>query len=61
MILCLQVLPLVFPPSILYYVKNLISIYKMYVTLKFKNEYRHHFDFIVIICPTLRYNSTYKS
>ena len=24
-------------------------------------EYRNHFDFIVIICPTLRYNSTYKS
>ena len=26
-----------------------------------KNEYRNHFYFIVIICPTLRYNSTYKS
>ena len=26
-----------------------------------RNEYRHHFDFIVIICPTLRYKSTYKS
>ena len=26
-----------------------------------ENEYRHNFDFIVIICPTLRYNSTYKS
>ena len=26
-----------------------------------ENEYRHHFNFIVIICPTLRYNSTYKS
>ena len=24
-------------------------------------EYRNHFDFIVIICPTLRYSSTYKS
>ena len=24
-----------------------------------ENEYRNHFDFIVIICPTLRYNSTY--
>ena len=24
-------------------------------------EYRNHFDFIVIICPTLRYNSTCKS
>ena len=26
-----------------------------------ENEYRHNFNFIVIICPTLRYNSTYKS
>ena len=26
-----------------------------------ENEYRNHFYFIVIICPTLRYNSTYKS
>ena len=26
-----------------------------------RNEYRHHFDFIVIICPTLRYKCTYKS
>ena len=26
-----------------------------------ENEYRNHFDFIVIICPTLRYNSMYKS
>ena len=26
-----------------------------------ENEYINHFDFIVIICPTLRYNSTYKS
>ena len=26
-----------------------------------ENEYRNHFDFIVKICPTLRYNSTYKS
>ena len=25
-----------------------------------ENEYRNHFDFIVIICPTLRYNSSYK-
>ena len=33
-ILFLQILPLVFPPSILYNVKNLISINKMYVTLK---------------------------
>ena len=26
-----------------------------------ESEYRDHFDFIVTICPTLRYNSTYKS
>ena len=26
-----------------------------------ETEYRNHFGFIVIICPTLRYNSTYKS
>ena len=26
-----------------------------------ENEYRNHFDFIIIICPTLRYSSTYKS
>ena len=26
-----------------------------------KTEYRNHLDFIIIICPTLRYNSTYKS
>ena len=26
-----------------------------------ETEYKNHFDFIVIICPTLRYNSTYKN
>ena len=26
-----------------------------------ENEYRNFFDFIVIVCPTLRYNSTNKS
>ena len=26
-----------------------------------ESEYFNHFDFIIIICPTLRYNSTYKS
>ena len=25
-----------------------------------ENEYRNHFNFIIIICLTLRYNSTYK-
>ena len=26
-----------------------------------ENEYRNHFDCIVIICPTLAHNETYKS
>ena len=26
-----------------------------------ETEYRNHFNFIVITCPTLKYNSTYKS
>ena len=26
-----------------------------------ENEYRNHFNFIVIICPTLEHNETYKS
>ena len=26
-----------------------------------ENEYRNHFDFIVIICPTLAHNETYRS
>ena len=26
-----------------------------------ENEYKNHFDFIVIICPTLAHNETYKS
>ena len=26
-----------------------------------ETEYKDHFDFIVIICPILRYNSTYKN
>ena len=26
-----------------------------------ESEYRNHFNFIVIMCPTLRYNSIYKS
>ena len=25
-----------------------------------KSEYKNHFDFIVIICPTLEHNETYK-
>ena len=35
---------------------------KMHLALNLlENEYRHHFDFIIIICPTLAHNSTYKS
>ena len=35
---------------------------KTYLALSLiESEYRNHFDFMVIICPTLRYNSTYKS
>ena len=35
---------------------------KTHLTLSLlENEYRNHFNFIVIICHTLRYNSTYKS
>ena len=26
-----------------------------------ENEYRNHYDFIIIICPTPAHNSTYKS
>ena len=26
-----------------------------------ESEHRHHFDFIIIICPTLKHNETYKS
>ena len=26
-----------------------------------ESEYRDHFDFIIIICPTLKHNKTYKS
>ena len=26
-----------------------------------ENEHRNHFDFIVIICPTLAHNETYES
>ena len=26
-----------------------------------ESEYFKHFDFIVIICPTLKHNETYKS
>ena len=35
---------------------------KMHLALSLLgNEYRNHFDFIVIICPTLAHNETYKS
>ena len=35
---------------------------KMHLALNLlESEYRNHFDFIVIICPTLEHNETYKS
>ena len=35
---------------------------KMHLALSLlETEYRNHFNFIVIICRTLRYNSTYKN
>ena len=35
---------------------------KMHLALNLlENEYRNHFNFIVIICPTLEHNETYKS
>ena len=38
------------------------GVWKTHLALSLlETEYRNHFDFIVIICTTLRYNSTYKS
>ena len=35
---------------------------KTYLAMRLlETEYRNHFNFIVIICPTLRHNSAYKS
>ena len=35
---------------------------KMHLALNLlENEYRNHFDFIVIICPTLAYNKTTRT
>ena len=35
---------------------------KMHLALSLlENEYRNHFDFIIIICPTLAHNEMYKS
>ena len=35
---------------------------KTHLTLNLlENEYRNHFNFIIIICPTLAHNETYKS
>ena len=35
---------------------------KMHLALNLlENEYRNHFNFIIIICPTLEHNETYKS
>ena len=39
-----------------------IGVGKTYLALSLlENEYRNHFDFIVMICPTLAHNETYKS
>ena len=46
------------PPTALFVA--LTGVGKTHLAL-LENEYRNHFNFIVIICPTLRYNSTYKS
>ena len=35
---------------------------KTHLALNFlESEYKNHFDFIIIICPTLAHNKTYKS
>ena len=35
---------------------------KMHSSLNLlESEYRDHFDFIIVICPTLAHNSAYKS
>ena len=35
---------------------------KMHLALNLlESEYKNHFDFIIIICPTLAHNETYKS
>ena len=35
---------------------------KMHLALDLlEQEYKNHFDFIIIICPTLKHNETYKS
>ena len=35
---------------------------KMHLALNLlENEYRNHFDLIVILCPTLEHNEMYKS
>ena len=46
----------------LFIAPTLTGVEKTHLALSLlENEYRNHFNFIVIICPTLRYNSTYKS
>ena len=40
----------------------LTGVGKMHLTLDLlESEYRNHFDFIIIICPTLAQNEMYKS
>ena len=39
-----------------------VGVGKMHLALNLlENEYKNHFDFIIIICPTLAHNETYKS
>ena len=48
------------PPTALFVAPTGVG--KIHLALSLlENEYGNHFDFIVIICPTLRNNSTYKS
>ena len=40
----------------------LTGVGKMHLALNLlKNAYKNHFNFIIIICPTLKHNGTYKS
>ena len=40
----------------------LTGVGKMHLALNLlKSEYKNHFDFIIIICPTLKHNEAYKS
>ena len=39
-----------------------VGVGKMHLALNLlEKEYKNHFDFIIIICPTLKHNKTYRS